>query len=149
MAKLTVQQISRKAKQIRHKGEKWLHAIRRASKMLKGERSVKRKVAATKFIERGETKRTKAKVYRRVRTRKGNFKSLKRIVGINKHPFTLATLRKAYPDSKLGYREKVILFGDNAKIRLVQPGVFAVKSKQGEFWFTFKHPHHNDYSVVN
>jgi hypothetical protein len=36
MAKITVQAISRKAKQIRKGGESWISAIRRASKMLKG-----------------------------------------------------------------------------------------------------------------
>jgi len=35
MAKISVQQISRKAKQIRKPGEKWTNAIKRASKMLK------------------------------------------------------------------------------------------------------------------
>jgi hypothetical protein len=39
MAKITVQQISRKAKQIRHKGEKWTNAIKRASKELKKKHS--------------------------------------------------------------------------------------------------------------
>jgi hypothetical protein len=36
MAKITVQAISRKAKTIRKKGEPWISAIKRASKMLKG-----------------------------------------------------------------------------------------------------------------
>lgn len=35
MARITVQAIARKAKQIRHKGEKWTNAIKRAAKMLK------------------------------------------------------------------------------------------------------------------
>lgn len=37
----------------------------------------RKKVGATKFIEKGESRRTKPKVYRRVRDKKGHFKSIR------------------------------------------------------------------------
>lgn len=41
-----------------------------------------KKVGATKFIEKGEKKSTKAKVYRRVRTKKGAFKKTQSVSSI-------------------------------------------------------------------
>lgn len=49
---ITVQQISRRAKATRGKNEPWLHAIKRASKELKGSAGKKRKVGKVKRHKR-------------------------------------------------------------------------------------------------
>lgn len=78
MAKITVQQISRRAKKIRRPGEKWLTAIRRASAQLKDN-----KISSTLFIEKGESVRKKpTKVYQRKRTSKGLFKGTMSLSGL-------------------------------------------------------------------
>jgi len=102
----TVQQISRKAKQIRKRGEKWLSAIRRASKMLTGKKSAskkRRKVSAVKLIERGETRSTRPrKVYRVKRSSSGTFKGTTRIAGINK-----ASLGTLLSEARKRHKEQV------------------------------------------
>lgn len=70
-------------------------------------------------------------------------------VGSIKKPFTIQVLKKKYPRDMMGWREReVLLHGINVRLRNVQPGVYLVKSSKGEFLFTFKHPHHKDFSVV-
>lgn len=54
MAKITVQQISRRAKKIRRKGEKWINAIKRASNELKKKQGT---VGTTRKAARGSSGR--------------------------------------------------------------------------------------------
>lgn len=77
---ITVKKISHRAKQIRRPGESWHSAIKRASQQLKGG-----KVSAVKYIEYGETKRTRAKkTYRVKRSKKGTFKGYTKVSGVSK-----------------------------------------------------------------
>jgi hypothetical protein len=66
---------------------KWTDYVAQASAIYaskhKGKSPVgKKRVGATKFIEKGETPRTPAKVYKRVRDNKGHFKSV-RVAGVD------------------------------------------------------------------
>jgi hypothetical protein len=63
---------------------------------------------------------------------------------------TIATLRKKYPKSKMGYREKDILFGKGA--RLSKPrdfsGCYKVTRGNSYFVFTYGRKDYKDFTVI-
>jgi hypothetical protein len=89
-----IQWISKEAKAIRKKQPAlaWSQCIKKASVLYKAKHktgSKPKKVGATKYVEKGETKNTKAKkVYQINRTKTGTFKNVKRIAGTSTHKDT-------------------------------------------------------------
>lgn len=91
--------IRHRAKQIRHKNEAWTDAISRASKQLKREG----KIGATKFIDKGETKRSRTtKTYMRKRNKRGQFGGYKRVGNVNTKSATHTDKNKIHVDMQIG-----------------------------------------------
>lgn len=89
-----IQWISKEAKAIRKKQPllSWSECIKIASALYKAKHkttTIKKKVGAVKYVEKGEPKSAKAKkVYQVNRTKKGTYKSVTRIAGTSTHKDT-------------------------------------------------------------
>jgi len=91
--------IRHRAKKIRNKNEAWTDAISRASKQLRREG----KIGATKFIDKGETKRSRTtKTYMRKRDKGGHFKGYKRVSGVSTKSATHVDRNKIHVDMQIG-----------------------------------------------
>ncbi len=67
-----------------------------------------------------------------------------------KYLSSILALRKAYPKSKLGFREKSILNATGAKVTKARdyPGTYKVKSGNKYFGFTHGKSGYPDFTVV-
>ena len=65
------------------------------------------------------------------------------------YKFSIADLRREFPDNNLGYRERTILHEKGARVsKTTTFGVYKVTGKDSHFEFTYKCPNYADFTAV-
>jgi len=110
----------------------WQKAVKAAGKKIKSGRR-KRKPARTgavKFIERGETKRTRAKkVYRVKRTKTGTFKGVKSVGAVKSPAQHIKAAREAFGEQYGNLALKQFLAPTKTKRRSIGKKLAALRSR--------------------